>query len=90
MLLLGRQKKVEKYVLFIAILLTVENIYQQERVSKFFERDIDDEETKENLKQKYMEELRTKNFAFKSKFSKYMNDQAHQSGDIFTAINVLG
>ena len=54
MLLLGREQKVQKYVLFIVILLTVENIYQEERVSKFFERDIDDENAKENLKQKYI------------------------------------
>ena len=74
MLLLGREQKVEKYVLFVVILLTVENIYQEERVSKFFERDIDDDSTKENLKQKYMEELRAKNHSFKNKFSKFIDE----------------
>ena len=35
-----------------------------------------------------MEELRAKNYSFKNKFSKYMDEQ--KNGDIFTAVNVLG
>ncbi len=35
-----------------------------------------------------MEELRNKNFSFKNKFQKYIDND--QNGDIFTAVNVVG
>lgn len=89
MILLGRQFGLEKQIVLIAVLLTIESIFrvQYNKMPDLEEPEINDN-SKSMLKQKLVEMRRSELNQFKEKYSKYIDKDC--GSDLFVTMNIVG